>query len=116
MNICLKDYFLIYFMEKIFHMRWWDYSGYFLNLDGRICLEGLIAFGVLGMMGIYILAPSLDTLLMKINPKIMTPLTIGLIAVFCGDVVYSNFYPNQGTGITDMGRIENKNNNYPRLA
>ena len=28
--------------------KWWDYSGYFLNLNGRICAEGLLAFGIGG--------------------------------------------------------------------
>ena len=26
--------------------KWWDYSGYFLNLNGRICLEGALVFGL----------------------------------------------------------------------
>ena len=29
--------------------RWWDYTGYFLNLHGRICAEGLLVFGIGGM-------------------------------------------------------------------
>ena len=29
--------------------RWWDYSGYFLNLNGRICAEGLLVFGIGGI-------------------------------------------------------------------
>ena len=82
-------------------MRWWDYSGYFLNIDGRICAEGLIAFGVLGMMGIYLLAPAIDALLMKVDPRIMAAVTSVLMAIFCFDVVYSQFHMNTGKGITD---------------
>ena len=73
-------------------------------VDGRICAEGLIAFGVLGMMGIYILAPALDTLFMKINAKILAPVTAVLMSLFLADAVYSQFVPNVGEGITDMGR------------
>lgn len=29
--------------------KWWDYSGYFLNLNGRICAEGLLVFGIGGL-------------------------------------------------------------------
>lgn len=29
-------------LKQIFHARWWDYSNQFLNLDGRICLSGLL--------------------------------------------------------------------------
>ena len=44
-------------------VRWWDYSGYFLNLNGRICAEGLLLFGVGGMCIVYVVAPILDNLL-----------------------------------------------------
>ena len=32
-------------MEKLFHARWWDYSKRFLNIHGRVCLRGFVAFG-----------------------------------------------------------------------
>ncbi len=28
--------------------RWWDYSDYFLNLNGRVCVEGLLALALAG--------------------------------------------------------------------
>lgn len=33
-------------LEWKWGMRWWDYSGYFLNLNGRICLLGAVCFGL----------------------------------------------------------------------
>ena len=30
-----------YYFELTKGMRWWDYTGYFLNLNGRICGEGI---------------------------------------------------------------------------
>ena len=104
------EYFTSVILQDVHGMRWWDYSGYFLNLDGRICAEGLIAFGVLGMMGIYLLAPAIDTLLMKIDPRIMAAVTSILMALFCFDVVYSQFYMNTGKGITDMADVIDKMN------
>ncbi len=98
------EYLTSWALEEIYGMKWWDYSGYFLNINGRICLEGLLAFGVLGLMAIYLLAPALDTLLMKIPPRIMAPVTSALMVIFACDVCYSMFNPNTGTGITDMGR------------
>ena len=38
------EYMTSYLMELSRGMRWWDYSGYFLNLNGRICGEGLAVF------------------------------------------------------------------------
>ena len=42
------EYFTSWLLEKLFHMKWWDYSGYIFNIDGRVCLEGLIIFGLGG--------------------------------------------------------------------
>lgn len=29
-------------------MKWWNYSDYFFNIYGRICLEGPLVFGLAG--------------------------------------------------------------------
>ena len=42
---CILEYVTSWGMEKLFHARWWDYSGKFLNLNGRVCLLGFLAFG-----------------------------------------------------------------------
>ena len=49
--------------------KWWDYSGYYLNLNGRICAEGLLVFGIGGLAITYILAPIIDNLLEKVNER-----------------------------------------------
>ena len=97
------EFYTSWLLETLYGMRWWDYTGYFLNLDGRICAEGLIAFGVLGMMAIYMLAPALDTLFMKINSRYLAVTTSVLMILFFCDVVYSQIHPHTGKGITDMG-------------
>ena len=37
-------------MEKLFKIRWWDYSNDAFNINGRICLRNAIAFGALGVI------------------------------------------------------------------
>ncbi len=53
------EYFTSYFMEKLFHVRWWDYSKRAFNIHGRICLANLIAFGVLGVIVVRVTNPVL---------------------------------------------------------
>lgn len=49
MLICgTLEYATSYIMEKIFKARWWDYSERKFNINGRICLETLIPFGIAG--------------------------------------------------------------------
>ena len=55
-----------------FHMRWWDYSGYFLNLDGRIC------WGIAASLGIYVLHPLVKHLIYLIH----YPVKIGILVFF----------------------------------
>ena len=45
-------------MEKIFKTRWWDYSEKKYNINGRICLEMAIPFGILGLGVVYLLFPA----------------------------------------------------------
>lgn len=46
----ILEYFTSYFLEKVYHTRWWDYSTKKLNINGRICLETMIPFGILGLL------------------------------------------------------------------
>ena len=56
--ICgLLEYFTSFIMEKLFHARWWDYSNMKYNINGRICLETLVPFGILGVLIIQVLNP-----------------------------------------------------------
>lgn len=43
------EYGTAWFLETFRNQRYWDYTGHFMNLQGRICLEGLIVFGLGGM-------------------------------------------------------------------
>ena len=99
------EYFTSYFMEAVYHTRWWDYSGYFLNLNGRICAEGLFVFGVGGYAVVYLAAPAVDNWLRRIKPKLCTILCAGLLMLFVCDEVYSAAHPNQGKGISASSAV-----------
>ena len=82
--------------------RWWDYSGYYLNVNGRICAEGLLVFGIAGIAFVYVAAPLLDNFLVNIRMKILVPICAVLLGVFAADIVYSAIVPNTGEGITSV--------------
>lgn len=99
--ICgIVEYFTAYYLETVYDRRWWDYAGYFLNLHGRICAEGLLVFGLGGMVVVYFVAPMFDNFLHRFKRKTLIVMCAVLIALFCADQVYSHFYPNEGEGIT----------------
>ena len=96
------EYFTGFVIELINNgKRWWDYTGYFLNLQGRICAEGLLAFGIGGIIIVYFAAPLIDNLIRKINPKILFGILSILLTIFILDLIYSVKNPNTGKGITE---------------
>lgn len=97
------EYYISWHLEQVYNgTKWWDYTGYFLNINGRVCAEGLLTFGLGGLLIVYLLAPLLDNLFRKIPKKILVVLCLALLAVYCGDQLYSGKYPNTGDGITNI--------------
>ena len=42
----ILEYFTSWIMEKLFHMRWWDYSHYKFQINGRVCLLNSTCFAL----------------------------------------------------------------------
>ena len=104
------EYFTSVYLETIYHgQRWWDYSGYFLNLHGRICAEGLLVFGLGGIAIVYIAAPLLDNIIKKIDHKKLVTVCCILVILFAIDNIYSRKVPNTGRGITDYQAAVKRN-------
>ena len=93
--------------------KWWDYSGYFLNLNGRICAEGLLVFGIGGLAIVYVAAPVIDNLLARFDRKKIRVICIALLILFLADVAYSQVHPNVGKGVTDI-KAETRSREYPK--
>lgn len=85
--ICaILEYLTSYIMEKLFHARWWDYSNTKYNINGRICLETIIPFGILGMILIYIVNPFIFNNLMKVNPNVLNIIALVIASIFVVDL------------------------------
>ncbi|MBQ5954661.1 MAG: DUF975 family protein [Firmicutes bacterium] len=97
----IVEYTTSWYLEVTKGMRWWDYTGYFLNLNGRICGEGLMVFALGGMAAVYLLVPVLDTMWSKLKPKVLAGICIVLLVCFAADMIYTQLVPNVGDGITD---------------
>lgn len=97
------EYTTSWYLEKTMGLRWWDYTGNFLNINGRVCFEGLTFFGIGGCLCLYIVAPHMQGIYAKMKPKFRNVLCAVLLVIFLADVAYSYNKPNIGAGITDDG-------------
>ena len=69
--ICsVLEYFTTYFMEKKFKARWWNYSKRKFNINGRICLETMLPFGILGTLIVYVVHPFVVNMVNLLNPTL----------------------------------------------
>lgn len=95
------EYFTSWYLETLYGLKWWDYTGYLLNLNGRICAEGLLTFGVFGLVIVYVAAPMLDDLIRRWKLSVAVPVCLVLLLAFAADGLWSLHHPNTGQGITD---------------
>lgn len=83
--ICsVLEYATSYILEKLFNARWWDYSGKKFNVNGRICLNTMAAFGALGCVVVYILNPLIFKMFSFWNNDIINVVSVifGVIIIF----------------------------------
>ena len=85
----ILEYFTSYFLEKIFHTRWWDYTHYKFNINGRICLETMIPFGVFGLFIMYVTNPFFMGIITSIMSGLRYFICIILIIVYIVDNILS---------------------------
>lgn len=85
----IGEYLTSYVMEKVFHARWWDYSDYKFNLNGRICLINCLGFGVLGFILIKYLNNFLYNIYSNFSIITINILFYILITIFIIDLIVS---------------------------
>ena len=74
------EYLTSYIMEKIFKARWWDYSNNKFNINGRICLETLVPFGIGGVLVLFVFNPFLEKII-NLIPGLALHIVTGVLCV-----------------------------------
>ena len=90
MILCtIVEYFVSWLMEKLFHTRWWDYSHYKIQLNGRICLLNSILFGFLGVAVIHFVYPLMLDLLNLLSQTVINISGMIILAVLSVDIFFT---------------------------
>ena len=85
----ILEYLTSYLMEKLFKARWWDYSDRRFNINGRICLETMVPFGLLGCLLMYVINPFISGIISNVPKNILNPIAIVLFILFVMDNIAS---------------------------
>lgn len=85
----ILEYLASYLMEKFFRVRWWDYSNKPFNINGRICLTSLIAFGFFGVLAIKVITPSLQSTLGELPVWLLYLIASSLFTILIADIFLS---------------------------
>lgn len=90
MVICsIVEYTGSFLLEKLFKTSWWDYSSKKFNINGRICLETMIPFGLGCLLIMYIINPFLLKTLNLISTFILNIIAVILFIFFVIDFIIS---------------------------
>ena len=90
----IMEYCTGWYLETYKHNTWWTYYDMPFNIDGRICLLSSIFFGIIGVIGIYVLIPKLIRFYHKLDFKRISIFCLFLISIFTIDLIYSFRHPN----------------------
>ena len=90
----ILEYFSGYFMYLIWHKRWWDYTGLFLNINGFVCLRSVIAFGIGGLLLFYLFEPLLKRFITCSKPVIINIIIIFSLILYFFDNIFSYIFRN----------------------
>ena len=85
------EYVTSFLMEKLFHARWWDYTGRRFQLNGRVSADTLVPFGLLGLVMIYCLKPWFFNLLSKVSISVLDYLCVILCVMMITDTGISSW-------------------------
>ena len=104
------EYFVSYLMEKMFKIRWWDYSNDAFNINGRVCLRNAIAFGALGVIFARYLNPWYFSIVDGIDNNILLIIAIIVLIITLVDIFVSFNAMNSIKSIInrDLSKYKNK--------
>lgn len=81
-----------YFCEYVLNQQYWDYSTYFLNFQGRICLVSSIAWGLLSVLTIKYIKKYLKIVYTKEKHLKYHTMIINLLVIYSLVCIYLKYF------------------------
>ena len=91
----ITEYFVSFIGEWLFNTKWWDYSDFPLNINGRICLLYSVFWGILALVLLKYINPLIDKMFIffkeKININILKTFLLIVVIFMALDYIVSCF-------------------------
>lgn len=88
-SLSLWEYIVGWLLEKIFHTKYWDYTGNKFNIKGRVCLLNSLFWGFLGVIFIRYMHPFIAEKIDIIPANILTFNVIMISIAMITDTIVS---------------------------
>ena len=92
--MCIRDssatvleYITGYVMERLFKVRYWDYTGKFLNVHGYICLMSTLCWGVMTVLVVDVIHVQVEKLVLAINTRYVDAIVMVMTPCITADSV-----------------------------
>ena len=83
------EYVVGVIMEKLFKVKYWDYSDHRFQFQGRICLQSSLCWGFLGLILARVIHPPVEWIVAGLPFAALVVVDVLLTAAFAGDVAVS---------------------------
>ena len=83
------EYITGYVMERLFKVRYWDYTGKFLNVHGYICLMSTLCWGVMTVLVVDVIHVQVEKLVLMINTRYVDAIVMVMTPFITADFVTS---------------------------
>lgn len=81
------EYLVGFGLERLFHMKWWNYSDHKLQLHGRVCLTNSLLFGLLVVVVMRFVHPFVWRMVGGIAVSVLPWLSLAVYTYFVADTV-----------------------------
>lgn len=101
------EYLVAVLLEKKFNTKYWDYTGKFLNIKGRVCFMNSTYWGGLGVIFTVLIHPFLEKYVLILNNQIIICLDIVFLMIIIIDTIVTCYkiksMDNVLSNIKDLG-------------
>ena len=83
------EYAVSYILEAVFGKRWWDYTNWPCNLNGRISLISSLAFGILSMLQLRVIHPFIESGVAVLPQELKSIFLVVVVVCTIADLLYT---------------------------